>query len=148
MKSFGPGRAVLVGFHLASLLLVWGTQGQARSCVQRALGDFPVIFHGEIVQKLANNRMRVRLISALRGPEVREALIVGYGNVMVWTDRDPFHEGAGWIFAFDRRSGDYELVLCATAYLPLEDGTVSVNIDGSGTQDLTVEQIGDRLEGG
>ena len=62
---------------------------------------------------------------------------------MVWTDRDPFR--SNWIFAFGKRSEEYALILCATEYLPLENGKAAVDIDGSGIEKMTVEQIADVL---
>ena len=141
-----PGFAL--GLLLAGLFSLWAAPASARSCVEPALDSFPVVLHAEVLRKLPGDRMRVRLVAVLRGPETRDSLVVGYRNVMVWAERDPFRAKARWILAFRRTSADYELVLCATAYLPVEDGRVSVDIDGSGYQNLTVEQIGDRLAEG
>lgn len=145
MNSPTPGRALVAILAFASFLLALSPEGRARSCSQRPLQSFAVILHVEIVQKLAKTRMRTRLVQALRGLEARERLIIDYENVMVWTDRDPFRSNSEWIFAFGKRSEEYALILCATEYLPLENGKAAVDIDGSGIEKMTVEQIADVL---
>ena len=138
-------RRVILALFLTSLLLVTGTEGHARSCVERPLGDYSVIFATRIVQILPENRMIVALAHDLRGNETRPTLIIDTSNVAVWTDRTVFKRGAEWLFAFQEKAKEYDIVLCKTPYIPLQDGNLSVNIDGSGYQSLTVRQLGRRL---
>ncbi len=130
---------------LASVLLVAGAEGQARSCVQRPLVEYLVIFVARIVQKLPKNKMIVAFEYDFRGHETRENLIVNYSDVMVWTDRNVFKRRSKWLFAFDKKVKEYEIVLCKTEYVPLLNGTLSVNIDGSGYRSITVDQLRRRL---
>lgn len=56
-----------------------------------------------------------------------------------------FEVGAEWVFAFDPRKslkdGQYELVLCATDYLPIQNGKVSANLGENGYQDYSLEEL-------
>ena len=130
---------------LAIVLLVAGVEGQARSCVQRPLVEYSVIFVARIVQKLPKNKMIVAFEYDFRGRETRENLIVDYSNVMVWTDRNVFKRRSKWLFAFDNIAKEYDIVLCKTEYVPLHNGTLSVNFDGSGYRNITVDQLRRRL---
>ena len=67
---------------VASVLHVVGAEARARSCVERPLGEYSVIFGARIVQKLPNNKMILAIEHVLRGNETRKNLIVDYGNVM------------------------------------------------------------------
>ncbi len=138
-------RRVMSILLLAIVLLVAGVEGQARSCVQRPLVEYSVIFVARIVQKLPKNKMIVAFEYDFRGRETRENLIVDYSNVMVWTNRNVFKRRSKWLFAFDKKAREYDIVLCETEYVPLENGTLSVNIDGSGYRNLTVDQLRRRL---
>ena len=89
--------------------------------------------------------MIVELVHDFRGNEARENLIIDYSNVMVWTDRNVFKRRSKWLFAFQEKAKEYELVLCKTPYIPLQDGELSVNIDGSGYRNLTFGQLSRRL---
>jgi hypothetical protein len=130
---------------VASVLHVIGAEARARSCVERPLGEYSVIFGARIVQKLPNNKMILAIEHNFRGNETRETLIVDYGNVMVWTDRNVFKPRAKWLFAFQEKAKEYDIVLCKTVYVPIENGKLSVNIDGSGYRNLTVGQLSRRL---
>ena len=130
---------------LASVLHVVGAEARARSCVERPLAEFSVIFGARIVQKLPKNKMIVALEHDIRGNEFRENLIIDYGNVTVWTDRNVFEPRSQWVFAFQSKSIEYKIVLCKTEYIPLQNGKLSVNIDGSGYRNLTVGQLSRRL---
>ncbi len=130
---------------LASVFLVVGVEGQARSCVQRPLAEYSVIFGARIVRKLPKNKMIVALEYDFRGHETRENLIVDYSDVMVWTDRNVFKRRSKWLFAFDNKAKEYDIVLCKTEYVPLHNGTLSVNIDGSGYRNITVDELRRRL---
>ena len=130
---------------LASVLFVVGTEAQARSCVERPLVKYSVIFGARIVQKLPKNKMIVALVHDIRGNETRANLIIDYGNVTVWTDRNVFKPRSNWVFAFDKKAQEYEIVLCKTVYLPIQNGKLSANIDGSGYRNLTVVQLSRRL---
>ncbi len=138
-------RRVLSTLLLASVLLVVGVEGQARSCVQRPLVEYSVIFGARIVRKLPKNKMIVALVYDIRGEETRERLIIDYSNVAVWTDRNVFKRRSKWLFAFDNIAKEYDIVLCKTEYVPLLNGTLSVNIDGSGYRNITVDQLRRRL---
>ena len=130
---------------LASVLHVVGAEARARSCVERPLAEFSVIFGARIVQKLPKNKMIVAIEHEFRGNETRGNLIVDYDNVMVWTDRNVFKPRAKWLFAFQGKAKEYDIVLCKTVYVPLQNGKLSVNIDGSGYRNLTVVQLSRRL---
>ena len=130
---------------LASVLLGVGAEGQARSCVQRPLVEYSVIFAARIVQKLPKNKMIVAPEHNFRGHETREILIIDYSNVTVWTDRNVFQQRSEWLFAFEKKAKEYDIVLCKTEYIPLENGTLTVDIDGSGYRNLTVDQLSRRL---
>ena len=138
-------RRVIFTLLLASALLVAGAEGQARSCVQRPLVEYSVIFRARIVQKLPNNKMIVALVYDIRGEETRERLIIDYSNVAVWTDRNVFEWRSEWLFAFEEKAQEYDVVLCDTEYVPIQNGKLSVNIDGSGYRSLTVGQLNLRL---
>ena len=138
-------RPVMFALLLASVLLVVGAEGQARSCVERPLVEYSVIFDVRIVEKLPKNKMIVALVHDFRGNETRENMIIDYSNVMVWTDRNVFKLRSKWLLAFERKAKEYKIVLCKTPYIPLQDGELSVNIDGSGYQNFTVGQLGRRL---
>ncbi len=130
---------------VASVLLMVGAEARARSCVQRPLVEYSVIFGARIVQKLPKKKMIVALVHDFRGNETRENLIIDYSNVMVWTDRNLFKRRSKWVFAFPKKAKEYAIVLCKTAYIPLQNGKLSVNIDGSGYRNLTVGQLSRRL---
>ena len=130
---------------LASVMLVIGAEGQARSCVERPLVEFSVIFGARIVQILPKSKMIVALVYEFHGNETRENLIIDYSNVTVWTDRTVFERRSEWIFAFEKKAREYEIVLCKTVYIPIQNGKLSVNIDGSGYRNLTVGQLSRRL---
>ncbi len=130
---------------VASVLIVDGAEARARSCVERPLGEYSVIFGARIVQKLPKNKMILAIEHDIRGNETRETLIVDYGNVMVWTDRNVFKPRAKWLFAFQKKAKEYDIILCKTVYIPLQNGKLSVNIDGSGYRNLTVGQLSRRL---
>ncbi len=130
---------------LASALLGVGAEGQARSCVQRPLAEYSVVFAARIIQMLPKNKMIVAPEYNFRGNETRENLIVDYSNVMVWTDRNVFERRSKWLFAFDKKAKEYDIVLCDTEYVPLQNGTLSVNIDGSGYLSYTLGQLDRRL---
>ena len=138
-------RRVMFTLLVASIFIVVGAEARARSCVERPLGEYSVIFGARIVQKLPKNKMIVAIEHVLRGNEIRENLILDYGNVMVWTDRNVFELRAEWLFAFEEKAKEYDIVLCKTVYIPLQNGKLSVNIDGSGYRNLTVEQLSRRL---
>ncbi len=138
-------RRVMFTLLVAGILLVVGAEARARSCVERPLGEYSVIFGARIVQKLPKNKMIVAIEHVLRGNETRETLILDYGNVMVWTDRNVFKPRAKWLFAFQEKAKEYDIVLCKTVYIRLQDGNLSVNIDGSGYRNLTVGQLSRRL---
>ena len=138
-------RRVMFTLLLASVLLGVGAEGQARSCVQRPLVEYSVIFAARIVQKLPKNKMIVAPEHNFRGHETREILIIDYSNVTVWTDRNVFQQRSEWLFAFEKKAKEYDIVLCKTEYIPLEDGTLTVDIDGSGYRNLTVDQLSRRL---
>ncbi len=130
---------------VASVLHVDGAEPRARSCVERPLREYSVIFGARIVQKLPKNKMILAIEFVLRGNETRKTLIVDYGNVMVWTDRNVFKPRAKWLFAFQEKAKEYDIILCKTVYIPLQNGILSVNIDGSGYRNLTVGQLSRRL---
>ena len=130
---------------LAGILLVAGAEGRARTCLQRPLAEYSVIFSAGIVHKLPNDKMTVALLQDLRGHETRENFIIDYGNVKLWTDRDPFEPRSEWLFAFEKKAKEYDLVLCMTEYIPVQNGMLSVNIDGSGYRNDTLDQLGRRL---
>ena len=138
-------RRAIITSLLTSLLLVVGAEGHARSCVERPLGEYSVIFAVRILQILPENKMIVAPAHDIRGNETRPTLIIDTSNVTVWTDRIVFKHGAEWLFAFQEKAPEYEIVLCKTPYIPLQDGQLSVNIDGSGYQNLTVDQLNRRL---
>ena len=89
--------------------------------------------------------MIVAIEHDIRGNETRENLIVDYGNVTVWTDRIVFKPRSKWVFAFQEKAKEYDIVLCKTVYIPLQNGKLSVNIDGSGYRNLPVEQLSRHL---
>ncbi len=130
---------------VASVLIVVGAEARARSCVERPLGEYSVIFGARIVQKLPNNKMILAIEHVLRGNETRKILIVDYGNVTVWTDRNVFKPRSKWLFAFQEIVKEYDIVLCKTVYIPLQNGKLSANIDGSGYRNLTIDQLSRRL---
>ena len=113
---------------LTSVLLGVGAEGQARSCVQRPLVEYSVIFAARIIQKLPKNKMMVALEYDFRGRETRQSLIIDSSAVTVWTDRNVFKRRSKWLFAFEKKAEEYDVVLCKTEYIPLENGTLSVNI--------------------
>ncbi len=76
MGARGLSRRVIFTMLLAGVLLSFGAEGQARSCVQRPLVEFSVIFAARIVQKLPKNKMIVAPENDFRGNETRENLIV------------------------------------------------------------------------
>ncbi len=145
MQPWDLIRRVMFTLLVASVLLVVGAEARARSCVERPLMDFSVIFGARIVQKLPKNKMILAIEHDIRGNETRETLIVDYGNVMVWTDRNVFKPRAKWLFAFQDKAKEYDIILCKTVYIPLQNGILSVNIDGSGYRNLTVGQLSRRL---
>ena len=115
----GVGLGAAAGLILAGVLLVVSADAWARSCVQPALGDYSVIFGARIVEILPKDKMIVALVHDFRGHETREKLIIDYGNVMVWTDRNVFERHSKWVFAFEKKARQYEIVLCKTAYIPI-----------------------------
>ena len=100
LRSRDLSRRAMFTLLLASVLFVVGTEAQARSCVERPLVKYSVIFGARIVQKLPKNKMIVALVHDIRGNETRKNLIIDYGNVTVWTDRNVFKPGSKWVFAF------------------------------------------------
>ncbi len=130
---------------LASVMLVIGAEGQARSCVERPLVEYSVIFGARIVQILPTSKMIVALVYEFHGNETRENLIIDYSNVTVWTDRTVFERRSEWVFAFEKKAREYDIVLCKTVYVPIQNGKLSVNIDGTGYLNLTVGQLSRRL---
>ena len=126
-------------------LLGFGAGAAARSCVEPPLGTYAVIVHARVVQEVARDRMRVAVLRTLRGEVAGESPIVDYRDVMVWSERDPFAPGSEWLLGFAGATGDYRLSLCASAYLPVEDGRVTVNLHGTGHETLTVDQLAARL---
>ena len=89
--------------------------------------------------------MIVALVYDFRGNETRENLIMDYSNVTVWTDRTVFERRSEWVFAFEKKAREYDIVLCKTVYVPIQNGKLSVNIDGTGYLNLTVGQLSRRL---
>jgi len=138
-------RGLIFTLLLASVLLVIGAETRARTCLQRPLTEYSVIFSVRIVQRLPKNKMIVALLHDFRGHETRENIIIDYNNVMVWSDRDIFEPRSEWLFAFEKKAKEYDVVLCKTEYIPLQNGELSVNIDGSGYQDYTLGQLDRRL---
>ncbi len=104
-------RRVRFTLLVACILLVASAAARARSCVERPLGEYSVIFGARIVQKLPKNKMILAIEHVLRGNETRESLIVDYGNVMVWTDRNVFKPRAKWLFAFQEKAKEYDITV-------------------------------------
>ncbi len=89
--------------------------------------------------------MSVRVNSVLSGNEDRRTVLIDYDGVAVWSQSDLFTVGDEWVFAFDPskslENGIYELVLCATDYLPIENEKVSANLEGSGYKEYSMEEL-------
>ena len=89
--------------------------------------------------------MVVVLVYEIRGEETRERLVIDYANVAVWTNRNVFERRSEWLFAFEETAQEYNVVLCDTEYVLIQNGEISVNIDGSGYRTWTVGQLSLRL---
>ena len=117
----------------------------ARSCATPVLENFPLIFHAVVLGKPGENSMSVQVQNVLSGREDRSKVLVNYAGVAVWSQSDLFAVGAEWIFAFDPgkslKNGRYELVLCATDYLPVEKGMVTANLDGRGYKEYSLAAL-------
>lgn len=137
-------RAIGIGLGL-TLALGFAAEAAARSCVQPALDSFPVVVHAQVVRSLAGDRMRARLLRVLRGEAASEAKIVDYGDVMVWSEEDPFAAASEWVLGLDPDAGGWRLTLCASAYLPVEDGRVSAFLEDAGYRTLTIDELAARL---